>query len=394
MRYLIVGNGVAGITAAAELASRHAGQIDVYSAERHPYYFRPQLPRFLAGEVPPDKLYARPPSWYEERAIAVHLEIEVVRLLPGRKRVILSHGDEVPYDRLLLAVGGSPYVPPIEGLDRQGVFTLRTIDDALRIREYAAHCQETVVIGGGLLGLEAARGLTALGLTVSTLEVAPRLCPRQLDDDGAAVFQRQVEGLGIRVALNAETVAVVGDGTVRGVVLRDGREFPAQMVLVASGVKSNATLAAEAGLRVDQGIVVDEHMRTSAPDVYSAGDSACFHGRSWGIIPQARAQAQVAAANMAGHDTVYEEIVPATTLKIVGIELRSVGTVMPQKDTGFEEMQHCDMEEGLYSKIVMKDGALVGAIVLGDHALGRKLEGLVVGRARMSRDEARRLLER
>lgn len=394
MQHLIVGNGVAGTTAAAELANRHAGEIDVCTAERHPYYFRPQLARLLAGEVTLDKLYARPPSWYKERAIAVHLETEVVHLLPGRKRVVLSSGDEMPYDRLLLAVGGSPAIPPIEGLNRQGVFTLRTIDDALRIREYAARCQEAVVIGGGLLGLEAARGLTALGLTVSALEVAPRLCPRQLDEAGAAVFQRQVEGLGIRVALNAETVAVVGDGTVRGVVLRDGREFPAQMVLIASGVRSNATLAAEAGLRVEQGIVVDEHMRTSAPDVYCAGDSACFHGRSWGIIPQARAQAQVAAANMAGHEAVYEEIVPATTLKIVGIDLKSVGTVMPEKNAGFEEMRHCDAEAGLYSKIVVKNDALVGAIVLGDRALDRELEGLVVGGARMSRDEAHRLLER
>lgn len=391
MRHVIIGNGVAGITAAAELARRQAGEIEICTAERHPYYFRPRLPYFLAGEIPQEELYVHPPSWYEKRRIKVHLESSVVRLMPGRKRILLADDTEVPYDRLLLATGGFSFVPPIEGADKKGVFTLRTLDDALTIKEYASHCQEAVVIGGGLLGLEAARGLKVLGLSVATLEFFPRLLPRQLDDEGSAVFQRLIEGLGIGVGLKAETRTIMGNGEVKGVVLKDGREFPAQMVLIAAGVRSNVGLAAEAGLQIERGVVVDEHMLTGAPDVYSAGDAASFRGRSWGIIPVAGAQAMVAAANMAGDNAIYEEVVPSNTLKIVGIDLTSAGTVVPEGDD-FVEIRRSDPETGVYKKVVTKHDMLVGAIVLGDRALAKKLERMVTSKAKLSREEVLSLL--
>jgi len=189
-----------------------------------------------------------------------------------------------------------------------------------------------------------------------------------------------VEDLGIRVALSAETTAILGDEAVHGVALRDGREFPAQMVLFATGVRANTALATEAGLEVERGVVVDERMRTSAPDIYAAGDVASFNGRSWAIIPQARAQAQVAAANMAGEDAVYEEIVPSTTLKIVGMDLTSCGVVNVEGE-GFTEIRIADPDAGIYRKIVLKDGVAVGAVVLRDRQLARKLERLVSRRA-------------
>jgi len=393
MRHVIVGNGVAGITAAAELARRRAGDIVVYTAERHPYYFRPQLPRLLAGEVAADGIYARPASWYEERGIDVHLSSRVVRLSPGQKRLLVEDGTEVPYDRLLLATGSVPFVPPIEGIGQAGVFTLRTLDDALKVRERAADCREAVVIGGGLLGLETARGLRALGLSVTVLETSPHLLPRQLDREGAAVLQRLVEGMGIGVVTGARAGAVLGDGGAERVVLEDGREFPAQVVLVAAGVRCNAALAAEAGLEVNRGVVVDERMATSAPDIYAAGDVASFRDRSWSIIPQARAQARVAAANMAGEGAVYEEIVPSTTLKIVGISLTSCGVVTAEEGEGFVELRRSDPEAGTYGKLVMEDGRLVGAIVIGNRSLARRLEKLVVARATVDRQEASNLLK-
>ena len=392
MRHVIVGNGVAGITAAIELARRQAGDIEIYTAERHPYYFRPRLPYFLAGEISQEDLYVHPPSWYEKKGIEMHLDARVIRLMPDRKRILLADGTEVPYNRLLLAAGSAPFVPPIEGTDRKGVFTLRTLDDALAIKEYASRCREAVVIGGGLLGLEAARGLKVLGLSVTVLEFSPRLLPRQLDDEGAAIFRGLIEGLGLGIAFNADTRAILGDGEVKRVVLRDGREFPARMVLIAAGVRSNAGLAAAAGLPVDRGIVVDEHMATGAPDIYSAGDAASFRGRSWGIIPVARAQALVAAANMAGDNALYEEVVPSNTLKIVGIDLTSAGTVVPEGEE-FVEMRRSAPEAGIYKKLVLKNGTPVGAIVIGDKALARKLEGLVTRRTRLSREEALNLLE-
>jgi nitrite reductase (NADH) large subunit len=391
MRHVIIGNGVAGVTAAIELSRRHAGEIEIYTAARYPYYFRPRLPYFLAGEISQEDLYVHPPSWYEKRAIKMHLAASVVSLMPDRKHITLADGTEVPYDRLLLATGGVSFIPPIEGADKKGVFSLRTLDDALAIKEYASHCQEAVVIGGGLLGLEAARGLKALGLSVTALEFFPRLLPRQLDDEGSAVFQQLIEGLGIGVGLKAETRTILGNGEVGGVILKDGREFPAQMVLIAAGARSNAGLAAEAGLKIERGVWVDERMATDAPDVFAAGDAA-YRGRAWGIIPVASAQALVAGANMAGDNVLYEEVVPSNTLKIVGIDLTSAGTVVPEGE-GFVEIRRSEPEAGVYKKLVLqKDDTLVGAIVIGDKALARKLWGLVTSRAKLSREEALALL--
>ena len=392
MRHVIIGNGVAGITAAAELADREAGEIEVYAAEPYPYYFRPQLPRFLGGEISQDRLIARPPSWYEERGIVVHLDAPVARLEPDQKRIVLEDGSEVAYDRLLLAIGGLPFVPPIEGSDKEGVFTLRTLEDALAIKAYAPRCERAVVIGGGLLGLESARGLQGLGLPVTALEFFPRLLPRQLDEEGAAVFRTMVEDLDIGVAVGANTQEILGDGTVEGVVLQDGREFPAQLVLVATGMRCNAGLAAEAGLEVERGVVVDDHLRTSAPDVYAAGDVTSFKGRSWGIIPQAREQAVVAAANMAGADLVYQEIVPSTTLRIAGIHLTSCGKEPSAEEADWTVYRQADPAAGAYKKLALEDDVAVQAIVIGDRALARRLEALVTQGAKVSREEASDLL--
>jgi nitrite reductase (NADH) large subunit len=392
MRHVIIGNGVAGITAAAELADREAGGIEVYAAEPYPYYFRPQLPRFLGGEISQDRLIARPPSWYDEKGITVHLDAPVVRLQPDQKRIVLEDGSEVAYDRLLLAIGGLSFVPPIDGTDKEGVFTLRTLEDALAIKSYAPQCERAVVIGGGLLGLESARGLQGLGLSVTALEFFPRLLPRQLDEEGAAVFRQMVEDLDIGVAVGANTQAILGDGAVERVVLQDGREFPAQLVLVATGMRCNAGLAAEAGLDVERGVVVDDHLRTSAPDVYAAGDVASFHGRSWGIIPQAREQAVVAAANMAGADMVYQEIVPSTTLRIAGIHMTSCGREPSSEDEGWTVYREADPTGGVYKKLALEDGIAVQAIVIGDRALARKLEALVIQGAKVREEEVRDLL--
>lgn len=391
MRHVIVGNGIAGVTAATELARRGAGEIHIYGAEPYPYYYRPRLPYFLAGEIAQEQLYVHPASWYEQRGIQVHTGTIVARLEPDRKQILLADGRVVPYDRLLLATGADPFVPPFEGSTKRGVFALRTLDDALAIREYAGRCRQAVVIGGGLLGLEAARALTRLGLEVTVLEYSAHLLPRQLDAPGAALLQKQIEEMGIRIALQADTRAVVGNDEARGVLLKDGREFPAQLVLIAAGVRCNVRLAAEAGLAVDRGVIVDASMTTSAPDIYAAGDAASFQGRSWGIIPVALAQAAVAAANMAGSPEQYKEVTPTNTLKIAGIDLLSVGTVQPEEKRSLE-LRSASPDGRRYIKLVLQHDTLVGAIVIGDRALGRKIEPLVAERARMRREEAEALL--
>ncbi len=383
----IIGNGVAGITAAIELAKRKAGEIDVFTAEPHHYYYRPRLPAFIAGEASEEELFVRPPSWYETQGIKVHLNTPIVRLLPERKAILTADGREYRFQKLLLATGSQPVIPPLEGVNRKGVFTLRTLDDAKAIKDYANRCHEAVVLGGGLLGLEVARALRMRGLSVTVLERAPHLLPRQLDREGAFVFQKFLEDMGIKVVLSAETRAILGNGEVRGILLQDGRELQAQLAIIAAGVRCNAELAIEAGLLVDGGIVVDERMATSVPDIYAAGDVASFRGRSWGIIPVALAQAQVAAASMAGEEARYREIVPSTSLKITGIEVTSVGEVNAPENQAIH-LRFSRPEIGIYRKLVFRDGLAVGGISIGDKAWGQAVEKLVKSAAPMTREEA------
>jgi nitrite reductase (NADH) large subunit len=263
--------------------------------------------------------------------------------------------------------------------------------DTLELEQVASSCGKTIVLGGGLLGLEAARGLMGFCGNVTVLEYFPRLLPRQLDVEGAAVLQRFVESLGIRVVVDAQTEEVLGDQAVTGLRLKDGQEFTAGMVLVASGVRCQARLAQEAGLAVDRGIVVDEYMATSEPDIYAAGDVAVFKGHSWAIAPIAQAQGRIAAKNMAGDTTVYDVVVPSTTLKVVGIDVSSVGLVNPETDD-YIEVRVKDAEANLYKKIVLHDGKIVGSIVINNKVLAKNLENRIAQHEAMTPDQARALL--
>ncbi len=387
MHAIIIGGGVAGITAALELSRRNFGDIDVYSDEEYPYYYRPQLTEFLAGELTLDKLFRRKLDWYEERGIHIHLNSLATQIDTVAKTVTINGVDVASYDKLLLAMGSRPSLPPIPGNDKAGVFTWRTLSDSLEITKSAVACSQTIVIGGGLLGLEAARGLLGFCPHVTVLEFFPRLLPRQLDVEGAALLQSFVESLGIRVIVDAKTEAILGDDHVSGVRLKDGRELPAWTVLIAAGVRPEATLAQQAGIQVERGIVVDDHMATSAPDVYAAGDVAVYKGYSWAIAPIAQAQARVAAANMAGDAVAYDVVVPSTTLKVVGIDVSSVGIVNPEEG-GYREFHKLDKEAGTYKKIVLRDDIIVGCIVINDRALAKELEKKIAARAPLSEAEA------
>jgi nitrite reductase (NADH) large subunit len=388
MRYAIVGNGVAGNTAALALGkSAPEAQIDLYSAEAHPYYPRPLLPEFLAGAISLESLYFKPISWYASRGVTLHVDSAVEAIWPAEHRLRLRDGSDAGYDRLLLATGGTAWVPPIPGSDQPGVCALRTIDDALRIQALARQAWRAVVIGGGLLGLETARALRDLGLHVTIVECLPRLLPRQLDDEGAAVLQGLIEGPSTQVLVNASSQQILGDGKATGLRLTDGRELAADLVVVSAGMRSDTRLAHQAGLSVARGVVADGQLRTSAPDIWAAGDAAEFSGRVYGIVPAAIAQARVAAASMAGEQAPdYAGTIPSTTLKVSGIDLTSVGSVMPEEGHAAEflELRRADPEKGRYRKLVLKDGRLVGAILLGDRANVGPVTQLINQRADLS----------
>ena len=391
MRFVIVGGGVAGITAALDLAKRKAGTIEVYSDEQYPYYYRPQLTEFLSGGIPMDKLLRRDLTWYKGRGINVNLGRRVASIDPGAKGITLEDGTAVSYDKLLISTGGLPFVPPIEGTDKGCIYTWRTLADTLELSEVAQQCGQTLVLGGGLLGLEAARGLLGFCSEVTVLEYFPRLLPRQLDVEGATLLQRFVESLGLKVVVGAQSEAFLGDKAVTGLRLKDGRVFPGGMVLIAAGVRCNATLARDAGLNCDRGIIVDDQMTTSHPDIYAAGDVATYKGFSWSIAPIARAQGQAAAANMAGDETHYDVVVPSTTLKVVGIDVSSVGMVNPEED-GYIEIRNMDETNRVYKKIVLRDGVIVGCIVINQKSLAKDLENRIASRGKMTPDEARSIV--
>jgi nitrite reductase (NADH) large subunit len=382
-RYVIVGNGVAGVTAAQRIARADpAAEVHIFGEEPYPYYQRPRLWEFLAGEIEQQTLYFRPPEWYAAKGIQVHLGAQVTKLGPVEHRLTLADGSTIRYDRLLLATGARPFVPSFAGVDKEGVFTLRTLDDARAMKAYASDVRSAVVIGCGLLGLETARALLTLGLDITLIESVPHLLPRQLDAEGAQVLQARLEAIGFHCLTNAVTETILGDERVTGVQLnarpelsrRDGRVVEGELVLISTGIRSRVELPRAAGLEVNRGVIVDEQLRTSAADIYAAGDVAEFEGVVYGIIPAAIEQAQVAAANMVadpstssrqGGSAIYSGTVPAITLKIVGIDLTCLGDATALGNE-YTILRQVDSATGVYRRLAIRDGKIIGAILLGD----------------------------
>lgn len=367
----MVGNNVAGTNVAKAMREADAeAEITIYSDEGSPYYARPKLIDFISGAVKEEEMPFFPADWYEKNRIALHLRSKVERI-DAKAKTLTVNGESVSFDRLVLANGANAFLPPLKGLPKGNVFTLRTLDDAKRIMDAAAKARDVAIIGGGLLGLETARALATgfKGLNITVLEYAEHLLMRQLDHEGAAILQRWVEAGGTRVLTKAETEEVLGEDTVTGLRLKDGREVKADMVVVSAGARPNLALAKEAGLKVNRGVVVDGSLRTSEPDVFALGDVAEFDGKTWGIIPPALDQARVAARKIVGQESPdYRGTVPSNTLKVMGIDLTSIGTVRSEHEASekaFQEVRAVSADGGVYRKFVVRDGKLVGAILLG-----------------------------
>lgn len=378
MKYVIVGNGVAGVTAAQAIVRADGqGDIHIYGREPYPYYRRPLLWEFIAGKIAQEEVFYRPAEWYAERGIHLHLETEVAALDPATHRIVLADGSSVEYDRLLLATGGRSFIPDCEGNDKEGVFALRTLDDALAIKAYAQKVSTALVIGGGLLGLETARALATAGLEVTVVEFFPYLLPRQLDAEGAQVLQELLEAQGLKVVTGATTEAVLGTSRPDCIRLKGGTILAGELVLFSTGMRSEVELAQAAGLTVNRGVVVDEHLQTSVPDIYAAGDVAEFEGRVYGIIPPAIEQARVAAANMVAPGSAsYAGSIPSTTLKVAGAEVTTLGEALAEGE-GYTVLRYADATTGRYRKFVLREGRIVGAILLNDPERARPLAQLI-----------------
>lgn len=365
MRVIIVGNGLAGIISAKTLRELDKKvEIEVFAEEKYHYYPRPNLIEFLAGTIPFERMFAFPQEWYREQNINIHLGKRVTRIFPDSQEIEVAGGKKEKYESLLLANGSFSFIPPFKGTDKKGIFALRTLDDAFELLEYLKNHQRVVVIGGGLLGLEIARAMKSRGARVDVVEFFDRLLPRQLDIQGASLLKAQIENMGINVHLGLATEEILGQNDVRGLRFKGEREIEMDLAIVAAGVRSNIRLAKEAGLETDRGLVTDDYLQSSNPKIFGAGDVIQHRGRVYGIIPSSFNQARVVASNILGKKEKYEGTVPSNTLKVAGLNLTSVGLVNPEEGTS-EEFRKEKKEEGIYKKIVIQKGVVVGAIWMG-----------------------------
>lgn len=361
--YLIIGNGVAGTTAAENIRKLDkTGKIRVVTEEATPFYYRMRLPEFISGDLTEDKLSAKKDQWYKDLGIDLKLNTRIQGANPTKKTVTTQSNQEISYDRLLIATGSRSFIPPMKGADQKGVFALRTIQDARDIVAWARNIQKVVLIGGGLLGLETGNALRKLGKNLTVVEFFPRLLPRQLDVGGGGRLQRIMEGMGFSFRLGAKTQEIKGEDRVSGVLLEGGELLPAEMVIISAGVRPALELAKALSLDHDKGAKVDDQMRTNQPGIYAAGDVAEFKGIPYGIWTAATEQGQIAGTNMAGGNALYKGTVMANTLKVVGIDLASAGNI--DAENKLESKMLTDQK--VYKKIVLENDQIVGCIMLGD----------------------------
>lgn len=361
--YLVIGNGVAGTTAAEHIRRLDSeGNITIATEENIPFYYRIRLNEYVSGDLNEEDLIVKGEDWYKDKRIDLKLSVPITGAEPLEKLVITEDNQRVSYDCLLIATGSHSFVPPIKGSEKRGVFALRSIQDARDISAWAGDIQNVVLIGGGLLGLEAGKALRKLGKQVIVVEFFPRLLPRQLDVYGAKRLQEIMEKMGFSFRLGAKTEEIKGDERVSGVALEGGEALPASMVIISAGVRPNLELTEPLGLDTDKGVMVDGHLRTNQPDIYAAGDVAEFRGMPYGIWPAAMEQGKIAGINMAGGDMIYEGTTMANTLKVVGVDLASAGNI----DAENEFKSSVVKDEKVYKKIVIENDQIIGCIMLGD----------------------------
>jgi len=384
MRIVVIGNGISGIIFSKTLRELDQDvEIDVFAREKYHYYPRPNLIDFLAERIPFERLFAFPEDWYTNQNIRIHLSKPVKKILSASREIELDQGHKERYDRLIVANGSYSFVPPFQGTEKKGIYTLWNLDDAYRILEYMADHPNVVVIGGGLLGLEIARALNTRGAQVGVVEFFDRLLPRQLDQQGASILQHHIERMGIKVRVGTVTEDFKGREEVSGVRFKGGDEWEADMALVAAGARPNISMVQEAGLDVERGLIVNEYLQSSDPLIYGVGDAVQHKGRVYGIIPASFEQARSAAHNVFGQQKEYLGTIPSNTLKVMGVHLTSIGLVNPEEGE-FEEFRKEIREEGIYKKVVLQDGIIIGAIWMGTKDGVRDITRIITKKANVS----------
>jgi len=365
---VIVGNGMAAARLVDELAKTSLGRyaIAVIGAEPRLAYNRVLLSSVLAGEIASHDIELKPASWWRDRGVTLKYNSLVTEIDVGRRELKIAGDESIEFSRLVLATGSSPLRLNLPGVDLAGVHTFRDSRDVDLLLALALRKRPVVVVGGGLLGLEAAYGLAKAGTPVTLLHLMDRLMERQLDPPAADLLKTLVERKGVEVLLKADTARIYGSSRVEGVELADGRKIEADAVVFAAGIRPNTMLAQQAGIAVNRGIMVDDVLQTSAPDIYALGECAEHRGVCYGLVEPAYEQARVLARYLAGRSANYAGSVVATNLKVSGVSVFSAGDFLGTD--GSEAIMLSDVRRGTYKKLVVAEGRLVGAVLVGDTA--------------------------
>ena len=363
---VIVGNGMAAVRLVDELAKVALGRyaIAVIGAEPRLAYNRVLLSSVLAGEAASHEIELKPANWWRDRGVTLKYGCHVDEIDVGRRELKIGGEESVSYSKLVLATGSSPLRLDLPGAGLSGVHTFRDSRDVDLMLSLAVGKKRVVVVGGGLLGLEAAYGLAKAGAPVTLVHLMDRLMERQLDATAGALLKSLVEKKGINVLLNANTGRILGQSRVEGVELGDGRQIDADAVILAAGVRPNITLAKEAGIAVNRGVVVDDRLRTGAEDIFALGECAEHRGICYGLVEPAYEQARVLAQHLAGRSASYQGSVVATNLKVSGVSVFSAGEFLGTDQS--DAIVLSDVRRGTYKKLVIEDGRLAGAVLVGD----------------------------
>ncbi|NGZ75598.1 FAD-dependent oxidoreductase [Saccharibacillus alkalitolerans] len=369
-RLVVIGNGMAGIRCLEEILKLDPDrfEIAVIGDERRPNYNRIMLSKVLQGSASLEDIVLNPYEWYREHGIALHTGERAVRIHAGACREVeTASGMRLPWDRLIVATGSSAFVPPIPGTDKKGVISFRNLEDCNAMIRASEAGGRAAVIGGGLLGLEAARGLLNLGMETEVVHNAPFLMNRQLDETAAKLLRRELENQGMRFRMGAHTESITGPGRARGLLFSDGTRMRADLVVLAVGIKPNTELAAASGIRSSRGILVDDELETNLPGVYAIGECAEHRGIAYGLVAPLFEQAKVLARRLCEAPTEpYRGSILYAQLKVSGVDVFSAGEIRESEADVAQRWE--DGIRGVYRKVTMKEGRIVGAILYGDTA--------------------------
>ncbi|WP_078409968.1 nitrite reductase large subunit NirB [Priestia abyssalis] len=377
-KLVLVGNGMAGVRAIEEVlnVSKEKFEITIFGSEPHPNYNRILLSKVLQGDTKVIDITLNDWDWYKENNIQLYTGETVIKIDSEKKVVITDSGRTEPYDELILATGSLPFILPIPGADKKGVTAFRDIKDTDEMLAASKRYKKAAVIGGGLLGLEAARGLLNLGMDVSVIHLAPYLMERQLDPTAGKLLQTELEKQGMKFLLEKQTQEIFGDDRVEGLRFNDGTELEADLVVMAVGIKPNIGLAKESGLSVNRGIIVNDYLQTDVPHIYAVGECAEHNGIAYGLVAPLYEQGKVLAKAICGVETKpYQGSVLSTQLKVSGVEVFSAGDFTEGDDK--KAIKVFDEQDGIYKKVVLRGNQIVGAVLFGDSSDGNRLFSMI-----------------